>query len=413
MWHYYALRWNGEWVHRELPLSDVSIEYALSGPGGLSATIEPSYADMIGPDGNPVLRTWDTVILAEASGQLRGGGIITRLEPEGDTLELECTGFSGYPHGVPIDTSLTWGGPSNGTTGNGVDPAAVVRAIWDRVQAPANGNLGVQVQHITTPYRLGEWHNARRLPTEDQPNPPSTEVEDPPIPIDRVWTPSDRRPAAAKGKTLYWKYELPWHEDIDAGSKIDEICNQVPMDYREVWQWATPGRDAVRMRLEMGYPRLGRRRSDLRFVQGENVLEVVAATDDGADYANHVIAYGAGEGAKQLRESVSVSDGRLRRVATVDAPDVTSRAALRAVALDELHRRQPTMDITGLTVEDHPHAPIGSYGVGDDIYVQGFGGWRDTTLWVRITELDISPETGQTQIKCARSDGFRYTGGGQ
>src|SRR5690606_11357613 len=137
---------------------------------------------------------------------------------------------------------------------------------------PANARLGVEVQSITTPYRLGAWHNARKLPTSDQPNPPDSEVEDPPIPIDREWTPRDRKPAAATGKSVYWQYQLAWHEDIDLGSTIDTLCTQTPMDYREVWEWASPARDAVRMRIEMGYPRLGRRRDDLRFVQGENVL---------------------------------------------------------------------------------------------------------------------------------------------
>src|SRR5690606_11690862 len=178
-------------------------------------------------------------------------------------------------------------------------------------------------------------------------------------------------------KSVYWQYQLAWHEDIDLGSTIDTLCTQTPMDYREVWEWASPARDAVRMRIEMGYPRLGRRRDDLRFVQGENVLDSVPSEDNGADYANTVISYGAGEGAKQLRAPAAVNDRRLRRLATIDAPAATTAAELRTIAQSELRRRQPITDITEFVVHDHPHAPIGSYAVGDDVYVQGFGGWRD------------------------------------
>ena len=123
MWRFYALRWTGEWVHRELPLRDVSIEHTLSGPGSLSASIEPTYAELVGSDGRLVLREWDTIILAEASGQIRGGGILVSTEVVGDDLSLDCVGFSGYAAGMPLTSTLSWGGSSAGTTGTGVDPA--------------------------------------------------------------------------------------------------------------------------------------------------------------------------------------------------------------------------------------------------------------------------------------------------
>src|SRR5690606_3130886 len=293
-WRYYAFRaLSREWVHRELPLREVQIEHALSGPGGLSAQIEPTYADLIAPDGELVLREWDTVIVAEASGQLRGGGILTSMEIAGDALSLDCVGFSGYAAGMPLTSTLSWGGATDGRTGQGVDAAAVIRALWAHLQGQPDGDLGVTIASTSTPYRLGVWQNARKLATDDEPNPPASEVQEPPIPIDRVWDPVvDRQPAAATGKTVYWDYVLPWYEDIEVGSKIDEICKQVPLDYREVWRWASPERESVVMHLELGYPRLGRRASDLRFVEGENISEVVQLQRSGEDFGNVVVGYG-------------------------------------------------------------------------------------------------------------------------
>lgn len=413
-WRYYAMRaLGGQWVHRELPLADVTVSHTLSGPGGLSATIEPEYADLIGPDGQPVLQEWGTIILAEASGQLRGGGILTGTEVVGPKLSLDCVGFSGYAHGMPLTSTLSWGGSTAGTTGQGVDPADVIRALWDHLQAQPDGHLGVTYSTLATPYRLGEWHNARKLPTDDEPSPDPREIQDPPIPIDRVWTPQDRRPAAATGQQVYWSYRLPWYEDIEVGAHIDQLCTQAHIDYRETYTWASPEREAVVMRLVLGYPRLGRRQSGLVFVEGENITEVVAIRRSGDDYANSVAAYGAGEGSKQLRATVSRRDGRLRRVQTVDAPDITTAAALRALASEELRQAQHLTDITSFVVRDHPNAPVGSFSVGDDVLVQTGASWSPTRLWVRILSYDLDPDTSHITITCSRSDRFRYDAGGQ
>lgn len=410
LWRYYAFRaLSREWVHRELPLREVSIEHTLSGPGALTASIEPTYADLVGPDGKLVLREWDTVIVAEAAGQLRGGGILTSMEVVGDALSLDCIGFAGYPD-MPLTFSQRWGGSAAGVEGNGVDPAEVIRALWGHIQERPDGDLGVELDVISTPYRVGEWHNARKLPTEDEPNPDPAEVEEPPIPIDRVWTRQDRKPAAATGKTVFWQYRLEWWEDIEVAAKIDELCQQAAIDYREHWAWADSSRESVVLRLEMGHPRLGRRQSNLRFVEGENISELVTLQRGSDDYANIVAAYGAGEGSKQLRQTATQpSDGRLRRVAIVDAEDIDNEAALLEIARDYLARASQLTDITGFTVRDHPNAPLGSFAAGDDVLVETVLGWQPTRMWVRILSYSYSPDGDTVDVTCARSDSFDYT----
>lgn len=407
-WRFYAIRWTGTWVHRELPLRDVSITHTLSGPGDLTASIEPTYADLVADDGQLVLREWDTIIVAEASGQLRGAGILVSTEITGDSLSLDCVGFSGYAAGMPLTSTLTWGGSSAGATGNGVDPAAVVRALWGHLQSQPDGNLGVVVDGLATPYRMGAWHNARKIEDDGTPG-PAAEVQDPPIPIDRVWTSQDKKPAAATGKTVYWQYSLPWWEDVEVGSKVDEICQQARIEYREQVSWG-PGKESVNLRLQLGCPRLGRRASDLRFVEGENISELVTLQRSGDDYANVVAAYGVGEGSKQLRQTATQRDGRLRRVAIVDAEDIDNAASLATIARDHLARTRQITDITSFTVRDHPNAAIGSFDAGDDVLVETTIGWQPTRMWVRILSYTYSPDGDTVSVTCERSDSFDYSG---
>lgn len=412
-WRYYAFRaLSGAWVHRELPLSEVKISHTLSGPGGLTASIEPTYKDMVADDGELLFREWDTVIVAEASGQLRGGGVLVDCPIEGDKLSLDCVGFSGYAAGQAISETLKWGGEAGGTTGNGVDPATVIRAIWDHLQGQPDGGLGVTYSSLTTPYRLGDWINSKATATEGGTAPEAGAVAEP-VPIDRVWDPKkDKKPDPAKGKTVHWLYQVPYWENVEAGARIDELAKQTPIDYREVWSWADSSREDVVMRLEMGYPRLGKRQSGLRFVEGENITAVVTLQRSGEGYANSVLALGAGEGSKQLRERTTQRDGRLRRTAVVDAGDVLKAAPLKAVAQDELGRIRQLTDITGFTLSaSHPNAPVGSFGAGDDVLVQTTLGWQPTSMWVRITGYEYSPDEDTISVTCSRSDGFDYSGG--
>jgi len=411
-WRYYAFNaLTGEWLHRELPLSDVRLTTTLSGPGRMTATIDPEYQALRTPDGGLVLELWQTMIVAEASGQLRGGGILTGITATGPKLTLDMTGVSGWLEGQPLRNNLTFGGKTDGTTGNGVDPLDVVRALWGWLQGQPDGNLAVTLDATTTPYRLGEWHNTRVL-KEDGTLGPAKEVAPNPIPIDRIWDPGkDKRPVAATGKQVYWEYKIPWWDDVEIGQRVTTLATQTPFDWLESLRWADSSRESVVRHIHFGYPRLGKRLTREVFVEGANISELVAVRRDGDDYANSVTVYGSGEGSKQLRSTVSKRDGRLLRAKSVDRPDLTTVAECKAVAEEELRRWSQVVDILGFTVRDHPNAQIGTFAVGDDVLVQTRTGWMPTRLWVRITALDIAPATGEVTVTCRRSDRFDYPGG--
>ncbi|QVJ03071.1 hypothetical protein KGD82_13635 [Nocardiopsis eucommiae] len=410
-WRYYAQNLvTGEWVSRELPLSAVKVTPVLSGPYRISATIDPAYKELRTGTGALVLGEWQTLIVVEASGELRGGGILTDVREAGQKLDLEITGFSGYAERQPLRSSLTWGGKTAGTTGNGVDPLDVVRRLWQYLQDQPDGNLNVTLDSTSTPYRLGEWHNARRIDPDGKLG-PAKEVNAQPIPIDKIWGPRERPPVAAQGKTLYWQYQQLWHEDPEIGQLITTLAGQTPFDWMESYRWANADKTQVRMHLHFGYPRLGRRQAQLRFVEDENLSDPVTVQRDGGEYANLITVYGAGEGSKKVRATASVRDGRLRRGMSVDRPDLTTVAECQAAAGEELRRWSQLVDITSFTVVDHPHAPIGSFQVGDDVLVQTRTTAAPVRLWVRITSMDLSPGAGEIQVTCRRSDRFDYPKG--
>ncbi|WP_433701791.1 hypothetical protein [Nocardiopsis sp. CA-288880] len=410
MWRCYAQRaLTDEWLSRDLPLSNLKVTTTLSGPCRVTGSIDPIYRDLIADDGELLLLPWKTWVWVEASDQIRGGGLVTDVKTAGSELDVEITGVTGCLTGQPLLNNLRWGGKEAGTTGNGVDPFDVYRALWTWLQSRAGGNLGVTVDSTSTPYRLGEWHNTRAL-KEDGSLGPAKEIATTPVPIDKVWVPAkDKKPVAASGKTVYWQYQLNWWDNHELGRVADEMARQTPYDYRERYSWASSAKEAVVKHVPLGYPRLGGR-STKRFAEQENISEVLTIQRSGDDYANLVTAYGAGEGSKMLRANASVTDGRVRRSRTVERPDITSQAALQAVADDELRRWNSVEDILGFTVMDHPNARIGTFDVGDDVLVHAYSGWAPIDLWVRITSMTLSPDTGEVAVTCSRSDRFRYGG---
>lgn len=411
-WRYYAQRaLTDEWLHRDLPLADVRVVPVLSGPYRVSATIDPVYSELKADDGDLLLSPWRTFVWVEASDQLRGGGLVTDTTQVGQRLQVEITGVAGYLTDQPIVNNQRWGGKTEGVTGNGVDPLDVYRALWEWLQSRASGDLGVTVDTTTSGYRLGEWHNARALDTDGTLGDDPKAVNSTPIPIDKVWDPKkNRKPVAASGKTVYWQYQLNWWDNHEVGRTLDELARQVPFDYREQYRWANTSKEAVVKHIALGYPRVGKRQTSLRFAEGENITNLVAVTRSGDDYTNAVTVYGAGEGSKKKRGYTSIQDGRVRRAKTLERPDITSVASLKAIAEDELRRYNTLDDVTTFTVTDHPNARLGTFDVGDDVLVEGYTGWSPIRMWVRITSMTLSPDAGEVDVTCSRSDRFRYGG---
>lgn len=371
-WRYIAQRaLTNEWLHWDVPLRNPQLTYTLSGPHQLTASISPEQATVTGEDGLPLFREWSTIIYAEADGIIRFGGIlVSSTFGEAGEWSLDFAGFSAYPKGIP------YLGEYVKTT---VDPLDAVREIWRYLQEQPDGYLGVAVDNTTSPVLVGKPAKKAKKGSSEE----NEEAE---------------------------PYELVWWEAKDCGDEIDQLAGQTPFDYYEEHAWVGDT-DEVSHRIRLGYPRLGRRRDDLRFVLGENLAVVPNVERNGDEFANEVYGIGKGEGEKAPTVSVPQRDGRLRRVFVFTQSDTADKDRLTTIARTELAIRQPIEELSEVRIIDHPNARLGSFEVGDDILVQGDLPWlSDFAIWCRITSYTVQPEGGEglATLTLARSDSFAY-----
>lgn len=341
----------GETLHDDLPLQGVQVTDVLSGPPRLSGHIDPVFQRLVADDGRPLLEEDGTIIYAEQAGSIRGAGIYTTGSFDGPRWSLDCAGMAAYPVGMGYEGEISF---------VGADPLDVVRHAWTHIQEGLDSNLGLQVdQSTTTPITVG---------TDEEP------------------------------------YELnPWSTD-DLGTVIDQLARTTPFDYREYHRW-NQTRTEVEHFLEFGYPKLGVRRRGLRFVLGENMHTIPTVTGPPAGRANHVRFLGSGEGRDMVRAESRVSDGRLRRMVTIEDKSVDAHEIARRLAREELTRRQAGPAPSTVTVQDTTTTPLGSWQVGDEIRVQGELDWISVDLWMRVLSITVTPDNPEViAMSLSRAD---------
>lgn len=368
---YLAQRVNtGEWLDRDLPLANVERTRELSGPGSITATIDPELRRMFHTDGLRLLEDWTTAIYAaDDNGQVRNCGLVmppTRYE--GSSTQLTCAGFSSYPHGYKYTGARLWGPQEgDGTVGKPEiprpDPVVIFRDHWEWIQAQQDSDLGVTVVgDLTSNVRIGDYENP---------------------------------------------YRLRWWEIPDLGQELDTLAAETPFDYVEEHAWADAEHLEVDHRIRLGWPRLGRRRDDLRFADGENIAVAVAAGTS-EEYANDVIGIGNGEGRKMVWARATKRDGRLRRTKILtDKTARQDRMDRRVTA--HLERLSATLDVESVAIIDHPNARISSIDPGDDIYIQvEVPSYGDVAMWVRVLGIAQDEDEHRAVLQTRRSTAFIY-----
>lgn len=364
-WRYIATKLNGDgtesMVDFNLPLSKVKITEELTGPGGVSATITPEVLRLTDIYGNPILDEWSTGIYAEKDGQIRHGGILVGMDLDGPSISLDVMGLSGYPNGMPytgdyraIDT----------------DAFDIVREAWSHLQSKPNGNLGMKLSTNMRGIKVGTKTEQVAFTTNAG--------EDVAFNTDG-------------------SYRLAWYQTDDLGHEIATLAGEVPFEYLERHLW---NGEVIEHHLDLS-ARVGRRRHDLRFVVGENVIKQPKVVYDGDEYASEVMVLGSGEGRKMIRgNSPHVAQGRLRRVAVVADKTISSKKRADARAKQEANARRGIGAVDEIVMLDHPNAPVGSVGIGDDIFLQSAReGWASgMDMWVRVVSRTTSPDDGEAMV---------------
>ncbi|MFE2181338.1 hypothetical protein [Streptomyces sp. NPDC059455] len=368
----------------------------LSGPGSMTGTITPEYARMIGSDGVPLLQEWGTKLFLEINGHIRWGGIVTKTSFDGPQYTVACEGLSSYPHGIPYEGYIISGKkivpkdpyagkdknhdgyidgskpkkkvppPPKPYGGPRIDVYEAFRHVWWHVQSRPYGDIGIKVDT----HDLGDLLGAAN-------------GDDP--------------------------WELAWWDNPDCGQALDTLTSTTPFDWTEEHAWAEESGNAITHRIRLGKPRLGRKRTDLRFADGENIAAIARPEGMGDDYANEAVVLGKGEGKKMKRAQVHrYESGRLRRVATVTDKTLSSDKALRTRGEQELAGRTQALQIPAIQIWDHPNARFGSWSLGDDIRVQVDVPWVGyVDVWHRIIGDEISAD-GTCTLTLKRSDSFHY-----
>lgn len=348
----------GEILSPDVPLTDVEFGPELNGPGALTGKLAPRFARSL-PE---VADEGNVLLYAERDGHLRWGGLLWQATPEDRTLSLEAAGWSSYlQRRHDVHGELAGRGPYVNA-----DPCKVIRDVWAYAQSLPDGNLGVVVDPTTSSAKVG---------------------------------------------TTAEPLKFSWWEEPVLGDAVDDLvtADDSP-DYTCDTAWG-PGGTIVR-RLRLGYPRLGTRRTDVSFSSGINVLDAPPVPRSADEYANTIIATGAGEGRSKRRHIDSVRDGRLRMETVLALPDVKGTDILAKRAAAERKRRQIRGTVEQVQIRpDHPAAPLGSFQVGDDVYTQIHNDWVSYTGWMRVMGWSVQPggTDGETvTVDLARADSFHY-----
>lgn len=355
----------GAFLHWDLDVSNLEYTKALSGP----TTINGEFSNEILDYHDLGLEAWGTWIHIEEDGEIRASGILQPMEvDQHETLRLEALGVSAYPHGIPYLGEYSQ---------VQVDPADVVREIWLHMQSYPDADLGVYITGSTT-VKIG-----------DQPPEPDEDGN-----VDSSLKP----------------YQLVWWEAPDCGNEIGNLAKSTPFDFIEHAQWNIDKTEVLHS-IEIGFPRIGDRRFDLRFAQDENLIAAVGPAETPDFYASQIIYMGKGEGREVVRGYAGrrVSN-RLRRVVVIDDSMIDNISRANALANGELERRQSFQDITDIEIDSHhENAPLGSFIVGDDIPLDVTVPWLGTVRqWERIVGFTYTPGIETVKLQLRRAESFNY-----
>lgn len=381
---------SGEWIDRDLPLVEGENTRVLNGPSLIGGKVPPEFNRHLWNDGMRLAEDWATMIYAvdEDTGDILNSGIV--LPPtsyEETSAAIQCAGVMSYAQGYIYTASRLWG-PALGEPdlygffGNiykygtpdlpRPDPIEIFADHWEWIQQQQDSNLDVTITGDTS----------TRGPN-GEPRSPIGNYEEP--------------------------YRLAWYGAPDLGQEMSNLAEITPFDYIEEADWANEVHTDVSHEIRVGYPRHGRRRDDLRFAVGENVV-ITPAVQSLAGQANHIIGIGNGEaGPSMVASSVGRVDGRLRRTRVYTNKTITDieimrrRLAMQWSALDQ------RFDVTAVAISDHPNARISSIQLGDDIWLEfDHPEYGEIGLWVRVLSITTGDDSGAAVLTTSASNLFNY-----
>lgn len=202
---------------------------------------------------------------------------------------------------------------------------------------------------------------------------------------------------------------MPW-EAANGLEEIRALAEGNPADVEEHEEWDGETNN-IKKTLKIVSPRIGASRNDLRFVEGENILETFAASTSAEDYANAILVIGSGTDDQHVvaYKYLDITNAA-RRVHVIEDETIYNIKIANAIANLELAQRSQAIHISSIIIDaDHPNARIEDIKVGDDIRVHAdlpFIGPQ--IVWHRIVSLKYRPGETSAELGLSRSDSFNY-----
>jgi hypothetical protein len=318
-------------------------------------------------------KNWGLYIVCEIEidgiRQVYAYGMVTdnRVDPESGDLSIQATGVMGYAKNTPLLVNYN---PI------AVDPFEIIQLIWAHLQSFSNANLGVGV----TPASSG----TQMLPGYSY-----------------------------DGNILNFDFFAVFYRAsdlLDCGDIITGLARDIPFDMIEEAEWNDDRTELIR-NIRLGYPQGGVQQENLVFRFGENVIKAEKAEEMDIEPVSDVIIRGWLPGKVYSSELSNADPTRFRRVILEEDAYIDSTERAAAWAKRKLTRRNIPLSFQKIVIDaNHSHAPLGSFWVGDSIYVEAkdYPWYGDIEGWHRVTYIEYDEEKSLAEIGLKVDGAFNY-----
>lgn len=349
---------SGDILTRDLIVKEPSVIVNLSAPSHVSFKLDQG--QMQGSSYGIDWKSWGQVIVPELPtdqfGRIPLGAQIVdeggaKIDPQTGDLIVDATGFMGYPKGLP------WLENFNPIA---VDPAEVIQRIWAHIQNFVNAKMDVEVYPSST--------GTQMLPGY-----------------------------GFDGSILSFDFFAMFIRAIDfndCGDQIMALARDLPLDLFERVSW-NEDRTVFNKKIQIAYPLGGVQQDHLAFRLGENVINAERAEELDIEPVSDVIVRGWLPGKVYTSQLSNADPTRFRRTILEEDAMITSTERAAAWAKRKLQRRNIPKSFSKITIDpNHPHAPFGSFDVGDSIFIEApnYPWTGDIREWHRIISITVKDE---------------------
>jgi len=350
-------------LSRDLVVKDPQIAINLSAPSSMEFVIPQGefFASSYGIN----WQTWGQVVIAEieidGARKVFAVGIVTdqTVDPTTGDNKITTTGIIGYAKGIPLLINFN---PI------AVDPFEIVQRIWAHLSSFSNANLEVDVYPASS--------GTQMLPGY-----------------------------SFDGSVLNFDFFAVFYRSVDFNDCQDVmagLARDIPFDMIEEGEWNSD-RTVFTKKLHLGYPRGGYQQNYLSFRLGENVIQAKQADEREIQPVSDVIIRGWLPGQVYSAEVTNADPTRYRRTVMEENAQIDSTERAAAWAHRKLTRRNIPNSFKEILIDpNHPSAPLGSFGLGDSIWVSATNypwvgtieGWH-RIIGITYTEQDSSQGGGK------------------